>query len=438
METKLTNSEQIPKTCIIDGMALVQEMGKPLWISSCQDLSDHFLERLEFQTKDYVEIHLIFDRYDIDMSLKAATRERRLVGADSISYQITDTTSIKAIPKKKLLSHTKTKDRLCEYLAHKAMTRYADSGKVFVVAYKSTAMSNKPGFEILSSNHEEADTKLILHAHHAARNGSNIVDIHSPDTDVFILALRRAHVLAPSTSFITGTGSIKRSISLNAIYKCLGSAITNALPGFHAFSGCDQTGRFAGKGKLLFWKALMNANEETLETFNNLGVTETLSEETVQVLEKFVCKAYAPNMNVENLRQLRWKLFSKRQAEAEKLPPTLATLRQAILRAHYQSMIWQRDIEPNPVIPSPENYGWKREGDRYAPISSELPAAPEAVVQLVRCTCTKSGCSTSCSCRKNNMNCTEMCECEGDLDICRNVYILNTDLVLDELDGFQI
>ena len=155
MKTKSMNSEQIPKTCIIDGMVLVQEMGKLLWISSCQDLSDHFLDRLETQTKEYVEIHFIFDRYDIDMSLKAATRERRLVGADSITYQITDKTSIKAIPMKKFLSHTKTKDRLCEYLAHKAMARYANSGKVFVVAYKSTAMSNKPGFEILSSSQEE-------------------------------------------------------------------------------------------------------------------------------------------------------------------------------------------------------------------------------------------------------------------------------------------
>ena len=38
---------------------------------------------------------------------------------------------------------------------------------------------------------------------------------------------------------------------------------------------------------------------------------------------------------------------------------------------------------PNPDIPSPENYGWKLENGIYVPVSCELPAAPDAVVQLV-------------------------------------------------------
>ena len=337
---------------------------------------------------------------------------------------------------KKLLSHTKTKDKLCKYLAHKTIKKFADSEKVIVAAYNTNVLSNRPGFENLSSTQEEADTKIILHANRAAKNGSAVIDIHSPDTDVFILALRRVLELAPNTSFVTGTGSNKRSISLNSIHKTLGSSVTNALPGFHAFSGCDQTGKFAGKGKSVFWKTLMNASEETLQAFSNLGASEILSEETFQRLETFVCKLYAPNMNTENLGQLRWKLFFKRQAEAEKLPPTLESLRQTILRAHYQALIWQNDLVPNPIVPPPEKYGWKKDGGTHVPISSELPAAPDAVVQLVRCSCSKSKCSSSCSCRRNNMNCTEMCECEGDLDVCRNVFNLNTDFVFEELDSF--
>ena len=38
---------------------------------------------------------------------------------------------------------------------------------------------------------------------------------------------------------------------------------------------------------------------------------------------------------------LTWKLFSNWQAEAEELPTILASVQQAIIRAHYQSMIWQ-------------------------------------------------------------------------------------------------
>ena len=55
------------------------------------------------------EVRLIFDRYDIEISLKEGTRERRQGGKDAIYYRITDSTVISRIPMKKLLCHTKTK-----------------------------------------------------------------------------------------------------------------------------------------------------------------------------------------------------------------------------------------------------------------------------------------------------------------------------------------
>ena len=164
------------------------------------------------------------------MSLKTTTRERRLGDDNKISYHVTDATSVM----KKFLSHAKTKEKLCEYLAQKANARYADSAKVFVMAYREIILSNHSRFEHLSSDHEEADTKLILHAHNAALHGVKTIDIHSPDTDVFIFALWRLPLLAPNTSFVTETGDTRRSIPLNPIHDKLGGSIANALPGFHA------------------------------------------------------------------------------------------------------------------------------------------------------------------------------------------------------------
>ena len=46
-------------------------------------------------------------------------------------------------------------------------------------------------FSYLQSNHEEADTKIVLHAVDATTRGATDLRIYSPDTDVFILALRR-------------------------------------------------------------------------------------------------------------------------------------------------------------------------------------------------------------------------------------------------------
>ena len=48
----------------------------------------------------------------------------------------------------------------------------------------------------------------------------------------------------------TGHGTQQRRIQIKKIYDELGPARAAALPGFHAFTGADITGSFAGKGKL--------------------------------------------------------------------------------------------------------------------------------------------------------------------------------------------
>ena len=90
----------------------------------------------------------------------------------------------------------------------------------------------------LYSNHEEADTRLILHAHHASTM-HNIVTIRSPDTDVFILMLAHKVEIRSSLFFVTGFGNKRRLIHVNEVYDQLGSRLCNARIGFHAFTGLN-------------------------------------------------------------------------------------------------------------------------------------------------------------------------------------------------------
>ena len=53
---------------------------------------------------------------------------------------------------------------------------------------------------------EEADTKLLLHAVDATVSGATRIDIVSPDTDVFVLALRRHADLCEDTRLVTSRG----------------------------------------------------------------------------------------------------------------------------------------------------------------------------------------------------------------------------------------
>ena len=57
---------------------------------------------------------------------------------------------------------------------------------------------------------------------------------------------------------------------LQPIYDALGSDVIAALPGFHAFTGCDITGRFAEKGKSC-WKVFVKARKGVIRAFSKLG-----------------------------------------------------------------------------------------------------------------------------------------------------------------------
>ena len=62
----------------------------------------------------------------------------------------------------------------------------------------------------LKSDQEEADTKIVLHALDATANGATEIRIHSPDTDVYILSLRRYLDFCQNTLFVTGKGQNHR------------------------------------------------------------------------------------------------------------------------------------------------------------------------------------------------------------------------------------
>ena len=133
---------------------------------------------------------------------------------------------------------------------------------------------------------------MILHALDATANGATQLQIHSPDTNVFVLALRRYPELCENTLFVTGTGQHHRTIELKSIFETLGPEKTAALPAFHALSGADNTGSFSGKGKLLCWKIFAEADSSIITALAERGQAAHPNEELVAAIEKFFCLPY--------------------------------------------------------------------------------------------------------------------------------------------------
>ena len=46
-------------------------------------------------------------------------------------------------------------------------------------------------------------------------------------------------------------------------------------------------------------------------------------------------------------------------------------------------MVWNSDRITNPGLPSLQQYGWQMDQDEWVPVMTNLPPAPEAILQLV-------------------------------------------------------
>ena len=67
---------------------------------------------------------------------------------------------------------------------------------------------------------------------------------------------------------------------------------------------------------------------------------------------------------------------------------------------------------------------------------TSLPPAPEAIIQLVKCGCIKTRCSTNRrNCRKAELKCTNLCSCADSGDLCDNQ--LDTDAEDEEEEEME-
>ena len=115
----------------------------------------------------------------------------RQVGQDPVYYRISNSTHIAQEPVKRLLSHRKNKNGLSSYLAEKFLDHAMKTNLRVFVAWGCPCRATHQNVNHLQSNQEEADTKMFLHALDATVNGVTELHIHSPDTYILVLPVRR-------------------------------------------------------------------------------------------------------------------------------------------------------------------------------------------------------------------------------------------------------
>ncbi len=217
----------------------------------------------------------------------------------------------------------------------------------------------------LTSDQEEADTKVILHALeilNTSTQGNIIVRNPSGDTDICVIML----CLIPEEDtyrvlYDYGSGNNRKREWLDQY--AIDPSHKDALIGMHAFTGNDYLSSFFRKSKATFWKTMIN-DTSFLEFFSNVGNRLELDESMLATAEDYVCRLYAAPKKVRTVNEARLASFSKKFCNQNKiidlgnLPPCQESLRLHLLRAVYVSSMWKRTPMAMINLPDCSNFGW--------------------------------------------------------------------------------
>ena len=212
----------------------------------------------------------------------------------------------------------------------------------------------------LECNHAEADTRVVLHMIQSDKEATGDIVVRASDTDIGLLVLLVHHVHRVSSMVWMEIGSKGmrnlryRYLNARKIAERLGPDICAALPGLHAFTGCDYTSAFIRHGKIKPFETAQH-NEKYKRAFAELTSTSP-SEETKTILQEFVCRLYGLRKNVNtSLNKHRFnvveKTYSRRgnstqpfqklkSIEGSSIPPCEAELAPHIDRNAFVARLW--------------------------------------------------------------------------------------------------
>ena len=409
--------KSITKTClIIDAQGQIQAMGKPEKAVTFGDLSDKFCSSIKKRFgSDYSRVDVIFDRYQ-DMSIKSGTREKRVGKARAIRRVISSRDVQLPSNFRSFLSLSANKADLASFLSEALveMAPELQPSQELVVAggfgdvMKVWTSADRDNHS-LSSNHEEADTRIILHAKDAALEGYQRCVIQCTDTDVLVLALGHRNSLPPEVWMNTGLKSKHPFIPVHKI-ELTELQVKTIIP-FHALTGCDTVSQFASIGKKTAWKIFRE--DYFASCLLQLG-SKDVNVEILQQVEKFVCQLYLRETEISEINQVRKEMFLASKKSLDTLPPTKDALDLHIQRANYQCLVWKQALTPIQDLPDITSSGWiKDDGGDLRPNLMTLSPLPDACKELISCSC-KAVCGKRCGCvRAGHKTCISLCTCKG-------------------------
>ena len=271
----------------------------------------------------------------------------------------------------------------------------------------------------IRTEHAEADADVMIANTGIALAENYPTIIIGEDTDVLVLLL--FHSSTNTTLHYKSDQSNRRANTLKVwdiskTKKLLGDQLCHVLPVIHAITGCDTTSRLFGIGKGLVLKKVMG-NQDLIEIAGkvfDVDSSDVVAKFGIQLLIRMYGGFEFETLDIMRYRKFASKVVSNSVnfLQIQTLPPTTAAAEQHCKRTFYQVIEWTKrdeDLQLDPL-----DWGWTMSNGKLVPVKTCLPAAPDELINVIRCKC-KSNCDNRrCSCRKHGLQCTTACtDCRG-------------------------
>ena len=299
---------------VIDGAALVCML--PVKDATIFDeyASIVFLPNIMQQLKKCTRFDVVWDRYMYSShNLNPATREKRDKG---IRRKVAGSINI---PRKwqDFLHDEANKQELFNFLSQQIQSFHFVDGKNFFSTCGTNVLSKGSDHCLLSSDHEEANTRIVPHLVDSLTNGFSTCLVRTVDTDITFVILGQLHhllTLNPSARIwiAFGIGKVFKYLNINSISHGIGHDKSLALPIFHSFTGCETTSGFFGKGKKSAWET-WKCYPEVTNAFVHLALNPFMpidgDSDYFHLLEGFMLLLYNKTSEMNKVDEAKMELF---------------------------------------------------------------------------------------------------------------------------------
>jgi len=144
------------------------------------------------------------------------------------------------------------------------------------------------------------------------------------------------------------------------------------------------------KEKKFAWQT-WNVFQAATEVFTRLSApVSSITDDEFSIIEEFVVIMYDRASETNKVDEARLDLFARKQRQHNAFPPSSAALVQHVKRSVLQAgHTWGQALSRIQNLPTPSNWGWKKENDVWVPHWTSLAPIAASCQELLKCGCKK-------------------------------------------------